>query len=1628
MRIRIFALSLIVVAVMVAVKTTSTSTIVDKKSTINAEREKGPRPDRPGEAAQFWQDRLTSPGSTNPALLNFQIKQELARNKRDGHIPAYGFESFGPGNFGGRLRSIIIHQNEPNQMLVGCVSGGVWKSTDGGNHWQPKSDFLSSIAISSMVVDPDQHNRVFIGTGEGFFNTDAARGLGIFVSEDFGETWEHLTATANGEFYYINRLARIPGSDTLMAATRTGLFRSIDLGLNWNRVDGFLVDSRGFVDLKVDPSNGQRLYAYHYGSAAAGSATTVTVNSPASLAGTVLESAPASFGPSIGQVGSVSGNLILTDPVLGCGAFTNASALAGNIALIDRGSCNFTVKVKNAQDAGAIAAIVVNNEEGAPTTMGGTDASVQIPSVMISLANGNTIKAALSQGVSVTIGASNLAQRFLARSVDAGQTWVALGASNGLPASDISRMEIGIGSDGVVYVAVANDNTDPSTRGLWKSTDGGNSFAKTGSTTAFIERQGWYDLMIGVDPSDSERVYLGAVDTFRSINGGTSIDKITFWNPGSGQIPHHVHADLHTIAFHPTDPNTFWIGTDGGIYKSTDGGDNFVSLNNDLRVAQNYGIAIHPNGDSVITGTQDNGSHLFFGDRSVWLEWAGGDGGFCAWDQQNPNFLYGSNPSGSMFGSTDGGNTLFGINLPDTTGAAFIQPFSLDPNNGNRMIVGTNKVYFAPNVRLTSGASWQSVSADFGTSVSATTISQHDGSFALAGTNAGKIYVNTDLGGSGFFTELTSLGDMSGIVTWLEIDRHDTSGQTFYATFSGYRADRIMKTEDGGSTWFSIHGDLPNLPVYCLSVDPLNPNQVFIGTELGLWVSVNNGGGGMSWAPYEYGPARTRIVQMKWANDRNEMWIATHGRGTYRMTRDGVVFDLSHVQVQGDGDRFIDLNETHQIDVVVRNDTQVDLTEAWLEITSSDPRLEISGGMQIGTLAGFTSQTLSFEAFLSELDLPLKEIELTATLHADNVTFSHKTTTLLGANPNLMIGNFSENAEQDGLMTHSSMIANDDWQRVITQFHMGTMSWFSANENAFADRSLETPPLTVVESNSTAEFYVYYHLEGNSQQYWDGAVLEVEVDGQWRDLGHAVSGATYDGQLHNNTSLYLRDAWSGLQTSWRKAEVSLAEFMNQEIRLRWRLACDESSSQQGFWVDSIQISGVSWELPPSADMEACSDCSSIKGSLLPFVYTIPHAVSGQNHETMIGAINGGQVAADIEVFAFDAFGRTLGSWNSNLAPLNSLWMPVSSVISQHEQVAWLQLGSTLEIDVMAEFQGPGTRSAYSASDSGVDEVFLPHVAKNTAVFETYLAMVNGSPEPSMTELVPSVDGSDPIDIGDGHGAYQKLQVTAASLLGDSISVTEWGVIRSAPAPISAMEYFTVLPGENQVASLGLTNEQGSTIRFSHIAKDTQIFWTGMVYINVGTSANEVTESYYSDSGEVISTRAMSLAPFEKVTLLLDENSGAAPVPAGAAWLEVTGSSNLIGYELFGAAFSGSHDFFSGLKGSHQAGQSLTYAHVEGSQNSWTGLVALNVGDETADLLFELIGQNGVVKASNNQADIPAKTKSTLLLQNLFPGVVIEDGDWVRATATASQWSGFALWGDQGTAIRQNLAGLNAFVH
>jgi photosystem II stability/assembly factor-like uncharacterized protein len=297
------------------------------------------------------------------------------------------------------------------------------------------------------------------------------------------------------------------------------------------------------------------------------------------------------------------------------------------------------------------------------------------------------------------------------RSVDNGDSWSQL--TSGLPTSNKYRCELTLSSTpGKLYVVYGASNYGYG--GVYRSTNGGTTWSLMSSTPNIMGwanngsgsgGQAWYDLSIAGDPNQENTIYVGGVNILKSTNGGSTWSCVGHWY-GAGSTP-YVHADHHHASFRPGS-SELYVGTDGGVYKTTNAGSSWSDLNDGMNITQYYKISQSTTDTSlVLAGSQDNGSHM----RSSTMNWSrvtGGDGMDNGVDIANDNLLYTSIYYGDFYKSTNGGAFFSGINTLSPSGSGnWVTPFNTDPVTANTIYAGFTKLWKSSNA----GASWTATSS-----------------------------------------------------------------------------------------------------------------------------------------------------------------------------------------------------------------------------------------------------------------------------------------------------------------------------------------------------------------------------------------------------------------------------------------------------------------------------------------------------------------------------------------------------------------------------------------------------------------------------------------------------------------------------------------------------------------------------------------------------------------------------------------------------------------------------------------------------------------------------------------------------------------------------------------------------
>jgi uncharacterized protein (TIGR03437 family) len=477
------------------------------------------------------------------------------------------------------------------------------------------------------------------------------------------------------------------------------------------------------------------------------------------------------------------------------------------------------------------------------------------------------------------------------RSTDAGSAWTRVtgSASDSIPSGTrVGRIEVvpALTSPDTVYAAVANVViSGASLNGIYKTIDAGAHWSKLAAPD-FCNPQCWYNLAIQPHPSNPNLIFAGGVGLIRSMNGGDSWTAL----PGSGNGG-GPHVDHHALAF-TSDGTRFYDGNDGGIWSTETLVQTPVAWNNlntTLALTQYYpSLSIHPSDINIsLAGSQDNGTHMYRGTAS-WTRVIGGDGGNTAIDPSSPNTAYGSVTGITLFRTnqstfSDAIPVVHGIDQADRS--RFIGQWILDPANPQTMYYGTYRLYKS----VDGGGLWTAISADLTNApspnstsstytISTIAVAPADPGVIYTGASSGAVYATRD---GGQTWEDRTAGLPVRAVTRVVADPLDPA--TVYVTLSGFAPDNsrdghVYRSTDSGRTWTNISGNLPNVPVNDLVVDPDIPDTLYIGTDLGVMGSGDNGA---SWQTLGVGLPKTAVVSLVLHRPSRTLRAASHGRSVW---------------------------------------------------------------------------------------------------------------------------------------------------------------------------------------------------------------------------------------------------------------------------------------------------------------------------------------------------------------------------------------------------------------------------------------------------------------------------------------------------------------------------------------------------------------------------------------------------------------------------------------------------------------------------------------------------------------------------------------------------------------------------
>lgn len=902
--------------------------VIEKKLTRRA---KGwAKPDKPSGFLKFHQSIRIKDGEQSSGYgVNFKFEElEKARNRKlqfKSATEKLNWTERGPGNVSGRTRGLIIDPDDPtgNTWFTGSVGGGIWKTTNAGNSWTNLTPNFPTLSTVTIAMAESNRQIIYAGTGEGFGNVDAIIGDGIFKTYNKGETWQQLASTVkNTDFLYVNRLVVDPKNDKIViAVTNTSIQKTIDGGSTWKKVFGV---NRKIQHVVPDPNDFNTLYA-----SVQGKGVIKSTNKGESWSSVLennagrIELAVSPSKPDVVYALNENSELFVSNDK---GSNWTPSIITSGTKekfLSGQGWYDNTLAVDPANEN--IILIGGVNLFQATTT--------KTSETPISMAKVDTIGTRsfmdfvnfgadhLGGGMEVTTfnktyktieiqfgpGKKQRAHRFK----------VPDGSTSGVPAGSYTYLD---------YVEVPFQAWDiENNRQLmvsFRDQDNNRIFNLTPhDDDALIGREYIYvnDINYSTTPS-----------TLIAKKGGHVHEELAFawpvlainseWNPANlptskititrsdvyakeldskkiadwvGRDAPYVHADFHNIQFTKTNTGAtrIVVANDGGVGFSDDNGNSWKNPTNGFNTTQFYGIDKHPTQERYIGGMQDNGSWYSFQNPnklSKWVEATGGDGFDAVWHATDPQKMITSIYNNALYYSGNGGSSWSSISsdLADQgeTKAPFVTQIGYTTTDPDKIyIVGSSGVSHSNNF----GQSWQVSKMTEGTwgwsgngYVEPSLANPEVVWAASRMSENGKMHVSVD--GGKTFTATNNYTELMGILSGLAT--HPTNERCAYALFSFAGDPKILRTTDMGKNWEDISrfvdgkstNGFPDVAVYSLLVMPYNTNILWAGTEIGLFVSTDNG---KNWEYADNGLPAVSIWEMKIRG--NQVVVATHGRGVW---------------------------------------------------------------------------------------------------------------------------------------------------------------------------------------------------------------------------------------------------------------------------------------------------------------------------------------------------------------------------------------------------------------------------------------------------------------------------------------------------------------------------------------------------------------------------------------------------------------------------------------------------------------------------------------------------------------------------------------------------------------------------
>jgi len=747
------------------------------------------------------------------------------------------------------------------------------------------------------------------------------------------------------------------------------------------------------------------------------------------------------------------------------------------------------------------------------------------------------------------------------RSLDSGNTFTQI--SSGLPV-DSGRLFMDVTQANSNYVYIVSATTSYGYQGIYRSTDSGLTFTQMDNTTDIFDgvSQAWYDLAISASNTNQNEIYVGVLNIWKSSNGGNSFSQVNNWTSRNAS---YTHADIHFIRDFD---NGLFVGSDGGVFKSTDSGASFEDLTVGLSITQFYRISVSKQDSGKIAGgAQDNGG---FGFSNQWASYHGGDGMEGVIDPNDDNFYYGFMQNGSTLYVNNSSGQPGGTNgYSSPTTGNWITPLSI--NNDSEVFAGYSSLY-----QFNAG-NWTEVSPSFGTNIDVLELDPINSDNIYVGVNS-NLQQSTDHG-----ITFTSVNVFPSNITSIEVNNNDNN--IVYVTTSG-GGGKVWRSLNQGLNFTDITGSLPNVVKNIIKHQTNTiDNVLYLGTSLGVYRFNDTNS---DWEVFDNNLPNSSVKDLSINIVDNNITAATYGRGAFRSELPPSQLannDIQLVGVQNPVDSQINCGSILP-QLKVKNNGQNNITSVDISYTldeNEEVLISWNGIIESGQFAFIDLNSI-------QVEVGAHELAVTATITDD----------FFSSNNSAEITFYSNN---EGAAQDINTFENPEDELIVID-EIGRRTWelgvpsgillnsASSPDNVYAtnldgNHSDDAKGYLVSQcydltniANPVLKFDMAFVLEFD----WDLVYVEYSTN---QGISWGLLGSSEDPNWYNSSRIAgdgygdncyncVGGQWTGTETILNQYTYSL-DSLNSESSIIFRIVfhSDQAVNEEGVVVDDFYVDGTS---------------------------------------------------------------------------------------------------------------------------------------------------------------------------------------------------------------------------------------------------------------------------------------------------------------------------------------------------------------------------------------------------------------------------------------------------------------------